>query len=415
MTTLQSADAAAFQPPAAGIPPSCVHEVFRAVDSYERDHRTRTIRLHVGEPDFRAPASVAEAVAAAVRNGRTGYTTAEGLLELRAALVEKLRTRNGHDTDTDLVFVTPGSTQGLLAVMHAVAAPGTEILLPSVHWPVHLQQSLLAGLRPAFYPLDEGMQPDVGALARITGGRPRVLLVNTPNNPSGAVCDEAHLAALLKLARSRSWLVISDEAYEDFVYDTEHVSLARLEHDVPPAERRVFSAFSFSKSYGMTGWRLGYITAPNQQHAAAVRVVQEASIVCPPEPVQLAGIAALGERHSVAANVELVRRNRNTALRPLLDSGLLDRLPEGGWYAVFDCLRTGRDADTFAARLLREQGVALAPAHGFALRPAVDADGRVLAVGVEPSARGLLRLAMCCAADAVDEGVRRIADFARRL
>ncbi|PWI44782.1 pyridoxal phosphate-dependent aminotransferase [Streptomyces sp. ICBB 8177] len=415
MMSTQAPGAVSARPTVADIPPSCVHEVFRAVTEYEAAHGVPALGLHVGEPAFRPPAAVADAVLAAVRDGRTGYTTAEGLLELRSALVDKLRTRNGHDTDTDLVFVTPGSTQGLMTLMHAVAAPDAEILLPSVHWPIHLQQSLLTGLRPVFYPLDDRMRPDVDALARIGGDRPRTLLLNSPNNPTGAVCGERHLLALLDLAHSRGWTVISDEAYEDFAYDEEHISLARLERNVSPHQRRVFSAFSFSKGYGMTGWRLGYVTAPNERHAAAVRTVQEASIMCPPEPVQLAGIAALGRPECLAANKAMVRHTRDTALRPLLDTGLLARLPEGGWYALLDCRTTGLDADTFAARLLAEHGVALAAGPGFALRPLVDAAGQVRTVDEEPQARGLLRLAFCGETETVREGVSRVARFAATL
>ncbi|MGI8312742.1 pyridoxal phosphate-dependent aminotransferase [Saccharopolyspora hattusasensis] len=393
--------------PVTDIPASCVHEVFRNVEQWERETDTRAIRLHVGEPAFRPSSAVAGAVAAAVRDGRDSYTTAEGVLELREAVVEKLTSENGHDTDVELVVATPGSAQGLLAVMNALHRPGAHLLLPAVHWPVHLQQCLLAGFVPRFYPMDEQMRPDVAAIAAMDVDSSAVLLVNTPSNPAGALCDTARLGELVALARERNWAVISDEAYEDFAFDGEHVSTAALESDVPPSDRVVFSAFSFSKSYAMTGYRLGYVVAPNSRHAQTLRTVQEASIVCPALPVQMAGIAALEEREQSRRNGAFVRRTRDSALLPLLDAGLLERLPGGGWYALLDCGRTGLDATTFAARLLREHGVALAPASGFALRVAPDS-----AIEPDPGAEHLLRLAFCGPPELVAEGARRTAAFA---
>lgn len=405
MTITYVADEKHPPTPAAAIPPSCVHEVFRDVEQWEHQQGEPAIRLHVGEPGFRPSSAVAHALSAAVRDGRDGYTTAEGLLELREALVEKLVRDNGHDTGTELVFVTPGSTQGLFAAMTALHRPGARLLLPAVHWPVHLQQCLLAGYDPHFYPLDEQMRPDLAAIAAVPDAPATVLLITTPSNPTGAVCDAELLAALVDLARDRGWTVISDEAYEDFAFDGPHVSAAALEADLPPADRVVFSAFSFSKSYAMTGYRLGYVVAPNEPQARTLRTVQEASIVCPALPVQLAGLAALRERPQARANAAFVRATRDAALGPLVTAGVLDRRPSGGWYALLDCADTGLSAEEFASALLWQQGVALAPASGFALRPA--GSGFV----ADPGARHLLRLAFCGAPEQVAEGARRIAAF----
>ncbi|WP_218130522.1 pyridoxal phosphate-dependent aminotransferase [Lentzea jiangxiensis] len=385
--------------------------MFRAVDAYDAHQKSPAIRLHVGEPAFRPPPSVAIAIATAAAAGRTGYTTAEGLGELRTALVRKLREHNGHDTDVDRVFVTPGSTQGLQAIMQSLAAPGTEILLPALHWPIYLQQALLAGLLPATYPLDDHLRPDLAALAGLPAG-PKILVVNSPNNPSGAICDRRLLSELLELAHRRGWWIISDEAYEHFNYDGEVLSLAALEAERDVGERRVFSAFTFSKSYGMTGWRLGYVTAPTPRQASLLQVVQEATIVCPPQPIQLAGVAALADDDAISRNSSFVRANRDLMARALRGTGLMATVPEGGWYALLDCAATGLDADTFAARLLAEEGVALASATGFALRPPFSADSDLNAI--DPSARHLLRLAFCGDRNALLEGLARLVRFTRR-
>ncbi|WP_019900982.1 pyridoxal phosphate-dependent aminotransferase [Salinispora arenicola] len=400
-----------WMPRVGSIPPSCVHEVFRAVERWA-DGRA-VIRLHVGEPAFRPPRAVHEAVTDALRRGRTTYGPAEGIPELREALAAKLLRRNGHDARADLVFVTLGSSQGLAALFQTVADPGDEVLLPALHWPVHLQQVLLAGLRPVFYPLDDHFRPDLRALADLGGSRARALLVNSPANPSGAVCRPEHLRPLLDLARRRSWQVISDEAYEDFVFEGEHVSLASLERDVPWDERIVSTAFSFSKSYAMTGHRLGYVVVANHRLASAFGLVQEATIVCPQMPVQYGALAALKSDTAVEANREHLRRAAGL-LAPLTEAGLLAYLPEGGWYALLEVPAVGLDATAYAQALLEAQGVALAPADGFAIRPEFDEYGRILGVPTDLAASRFLRVALCGDHTALRRGVERIVEFAAK-
>ena len=377
------------------IPPSCLHEVFNLVEAREAATGRRCVRLHVGEPQFGPPAEVVEALVRAVREGRTQYGSVQGLLELRTALVAKLQARNGIRTSEDNVFVCPGSTQGLAAVMRSLAGPGAGILIPSIHWPIYLQQSIMSGLEPVFYPLDAGYRVDVDAVARAATPGVRVLLVNSPANPTGAILDARTRAALLELARSRGWMVISDEAYEDFVYDGDHGSMAALEQDCPEASRRVFSVFTFSKSHAMTGYRLGYIVTPNGEAAAALRAVQEASIVAPSTPVQVAGLGALGLDEGLRERCRQMRATRDRLLGPLVEDGLLEELPRGGWYALLNVARAGVEASRFAAALLDRHDVAVAPAAGFALRPVRSAaDGRPT-FAPDPAASHLVRIAFC--------------------
>lgn len=406
------ASVSAKSPPAAGIPPSCLHDVFRAADAWERQTRRPVNRLHVGEPAFRMPPVAAEALTKAIADGATSYTSAEGMPQLRAALTAKLESKNGHRTDPDRVFVTPGSCQGLAALLLSIATPGAELLLPELHWPIYLQQTLLAGFRPAFYPLRADFGVDIDWLAEQSGPRTRVIVVNSPSNPTGAVLGEADLRRLLALAEERGWYVISDEAYEHFVFDGQHLSMAAMEADLPPAQRRVFTTYSFSKSYAMTGCRLGYVVAPNKATASALRVVQEASIIAPATPVQYAGLAALEAHADVERYSSMVQTARNESLPLLVTAGLLDTLPSGGWYAVLNVERTGLDASRFAAELLAATDVAVAPAAGFALRPTVDNDGRVVQVRSDPMADQLVRVAICGDRELLDAGVRALVDFA---
>lgn len=414
MTAVETRGPARQAPPAASIPPSCLHAAFRATEQRERVTGRPVNRLHVGEPDFGPPAEALDALLRAVRDGRTAYTCAEGLPELREALAAKLIAENGHDTTPEHVLVTPGSCQGLAAVFQSLATHGDRILLPELHWPIHLQQVLLAGLQPILYPLRADHTPDVEAIAALAEPGTTAVLVNSPSNPTGAIADLDTMRAILDLADRHHWAVVSDEAYEHFAFDGVHTSFASLERDLPRERRRVFSTFSFSKSFAMTGLRLGYVVAPTDTTARTLRTVQEATIIAPATPVQHAGLAALTVRGAARRNRESVLRTRDTALGALLGAGLLPRLPAGGWYAVLDVSSSGLGAEAFAAGLIETEHVAVAPASGFALRPVLDPQGRVVTAEPAPSSANLIRIAICGARDDVAEGAQRIARFAAR-
>lgn len=398
---------------AATIPSSGLHRIFREAAAHESTTGRPVTKLHVGEPYFTPPPEVAQALAAAAAQGRTTYTDVEGLLELREQLVAKLTDRNGVDTDVSRVFVTPGSCQGLAALMQALAEPGAEILLPELHWPIHLQQALLAGLRPAFYPLGADFRPDPESVLATASPRTRVLLINSPSNPAGAVLDTATLSALLDIARREGWQVISDEAYEDFVFDGEHVSTASLERDVPVAERIVHTVQTFSKSLAMTGYRLGYLATADDRTAQAVRIVQEANLIAMATPVQYAGLAALRLQDTVRANRRMVRDNRDAVMPAVREAGLVGELPAGGWYAVLDVAPTGLTGEEFAGRLLRARDVAVVPGSGFSLTPELDAAGRVVSSEPAPWSRHLIRVALCGEPGALRRGIGELLDFAR--
>ncbi|MYR42876.1 pyridoxal phosphate-dependent aminotransferase [Streptomyces sp. SID5910] len=397
---------------AGSIPSSCLVSIFWAAERLAKETGVDVVKLHVGDPYFDPSEDVAQAFVDAVRRGDTKYTGVEGLPALREAVAEKLRTDNGLDSDVDRVLISPGSAQGLTGLLQALAEPGAEILLPELHWPVHLQQSLLAGFRPVLYPLGPDFRPDPERIAAAATPRTRVLLINSPANPTGAVLDGDEIRALLDLARRNRWQVISDEAYEHFCYEGEHISVASFEREVPVAERIVHSVFTFSKGFAMTGYRLGYVAPATDRMADVMKVVQEAGIIGTSTPVQHAGIAALnGRADSTAANRKLVQRNRDVALPPLIKAGLLRELPAGGWYAMLDVTRSGLDAESFAMRLLERKGVAVVAGNGFAMRPDVDDRGRIRSHDYAPWARHLVRIAFCVDPVALETGVRRIIEF----
>ena len=405
------------------IPFSPIRTMFRLADEMERAGGGPVFRLHVGDPDFAPPDVVVEETGAAMRSGKTHYAPVAGVQRLREALAEKVRRKNGVAADAEQIIVCPGSTQALFATMQILFSPGEEILIPEIYWPNYVQQALLAAGRPVFYPLQEGYQPDLDGTRRLITPRARAIMLCSPSNPTGAVFPEPTLRALWDLAREKNLWILSDEAYEDFVFRGSHVSPGSFERELPEAERCVFSLFTFSKTYAMTGFRLGYIAAPTRMSAILLRKAQEPLIGSASMPIQWGALNALGEQASVERMRETYRRRRDLALSVLKPAGLADYTPEGAFYILADVSRTGLDGDAFAQRLLREERVAVAPGAGFALQPTVGRDnfpvGEMTPAGApeyatNPKAKHRVRIAFCVSDEELREGLTRLVRFAER-
>ena len=405
------------------IPFSPIRTMFRLADEMEHAGQGHVIRLHVGDPDFAPPEAVMDATNAALHAGRTHYAPSAGVHELRAALAAKAREQNALATTTDHVIITPGSTQALYAAMGLMLAPGDEMLVPEIYWPNYVQQVLFLGARPIFYPLGQGYQPELDAVRRAVTPRTRAILINSPSNPTGAVFPESTLRVLFDLARERDLWILSDEAYEDFVFGGRHVSPGSFERERPESERRVFTLFTFSKSYAMTGLRVGCIVAPSLHIATVLRKCQEPLVASSTTPIQWGAIAALDarERAGVERMRETYRRRRDLALSILKPAGLTDYVPEGAFYIMADIGSTGMDGDTFAQALLREERVSVAPGSGFALLPEFGPDGMLrgqpTATGApefatNPKARHRVRVAFCVSDEELREGLTRLVRFA---
>lgn len=377
------------------LPVSCLHEIHRLVTGHPR----AAIALHVGEPHIRMPAAAAEAYVAAIRDGRTSYTDAPGLPELRVALAEHLAGNGAPPPDR--IFVTPGSCQVISAIFQSIAVDGGEVILPRVHWPMHEQQILLAGLEPRFATLPGDGRPLAELLDEAASDRTVALLVNSPANPSGHVWSAGDLEEMYAWAQRRGLWIVSDEAYEDFVFEGEPSRLAELDLAVPPAERIVYSVHTFSKGFSMTGCRLGYASVPRADNAQLLSRVQEATLVAPATPVQYAGLAALRVPEHLRTHHDYVRATRDEAMKHLGPLGVVHGEPSGGWYLMVDLSAHTRDTYAFCRRLLDETDVGIAPGRGFL--PAGD-----------PVADRLARITLCAERDATVEGIRRVAAFLSR-
>ncbi len=302
-----------------------IHEIALRLDD--------VISLAVGEPDVPVAPHIAAAAKAAWDANHTNYTANGGIAPLREAIVAKLARDNGIHVDTEQVWVTIGATQGLHQAMALTLAPGDEVLVPDPGYTTFTMNARMLGAVPVPYPLrpEAGFMPSIDELERVVTDRTRVIIINSPSNPLGTIFPRELLADLLDFARRHDLWVISDEVYEAFTWAGEHVSIASLD-----TEDRVFSVFSLSKTYAMTGIRVGYLVTPPGL-AATMRTVQEASISCVNTPGQYAAIAAItGDQSHVVAAREHYRGNLDAATSLLDARGIRYLAPGGAFYLWAD-------------------------------------------------------------------------------
>jgi aspartate aminotransferase len=321
------------------------------------------IGLHVGEPSFATPGHVLDGARRALDRGETRYVANAGIPALREAIVGKVATRNGLHAGPDQVVVAAGGMQALYAALSATVAAGDEVLIPDPGWPNFAMAVQLLQAQPVGYPLhaDHDFLPDVAALGRLVTDRTRALVVNFPSNPLGAVLPAQLAEHLCRFADEHDLWLISDECYDAITFDTEHVSPARYDE-----QDRVLSCFSFSKTYAITGMRVGYLVAPEGVASTAAKM-QEPLIACVNAPAQYAALAALEGPQDF---VEVMRRayhERRDFAADLLDAaGVGYLLPQGAFYMWVDVRdRCGGDVRTWALELLRERHVAVAPGTTF--------------------------------------------------
>jgi aspartate aminotransferase len=344
------------------------------------------IHLELGEPDFPTPPHVVEAIMPWLATGAVKYTLSRGMPVLREALAAKVTARNGIAATADDIVVTPGATTAVLMTMLACVRPGDGVLIPAIGWPSYALAVELARGRPVRYPLlaDDGYEPDLAALEQLARDA-RLLIVNSPSNPTGAVYRPATMQALVELAQRNDLLVLSDEVYEDLILEGEHASPAAYDN------ARVLSTFSFSKGYAMTGWRVGYAVGPRALIEAMVHV-EEAMVACTSELAQRAALAALqGPQEVVAQMRDCYRERRDLVRDPLSQAGILAREPSGAFYAMLDVSALNQDTYAAARELLLQHRVAVAPGETFG-----------------PAGRGLVRISLASSTSDLVHGVDRI-------
>jgi aspartate/methionine/tyrosine aminotransferase len=361
----------------------------RALEREGRD----VIHLEIGEPGFPTPAHVVEAGCAALRAGQTHYCPSAGLPELREAAAAELARTRGVPVDPARVLVGTGAKPLLFFTILATCGPGDEVVLPDPGFPIYESAIRWAGATPVPLPLHEasGFSFDVTELGARLGPRTKLVVLNSPQNPTGGVVGADALRAAAELIlRTPAW-VLSDEVYSRLLYDGEFASIA----SVPGMLERTVVLDALSKTYAMTGWRCGYAAVPEALVEPLTRFFVN-STSCVPPFVQLAGVAALqGPQDAVSAMVDELRARRDLVVAGLDGlPGVSCRTPRGAFYAFPNVSAVPLDADVLAARLLDEAGVALLSGSAFGAAGA-----------------GHLRLSYAASCDDLDRALDRIGSF----
>jgi aspartate aminotransferase len=350
------------------------------------------IQLHVGQPNFPTPQHIKDAGKRAIDENKTFYTHTQGLLSLREKLAVKLERVNGIRVTPDRIATTPGGVGGIAAVFAAVLEPGDEVLLPDPGWPNTRIMLSWTGTRGLFYPCqpNQHFEPDLDAMERLVTPRTKLLVINSPNNPTGAVYPQAVVERLIDLAQRHNLWLLSDECYDQILLDGSWTSPAALAPDDP----RIASVFTFSKTYAMTGWRLGYV-AGSAELLDSVTKILESNSSCVSTITQVAGEAAVeGPQDCVAEMNAAYRRRRDLVVDLLREEGLFVDEPNGAFYCMADVSPSGMSSRDFAFALLRERGVSVAPGSAF---------GKV--------AKDAVRISLASSDADLAEGVGRLAEF----
>lgn len=363
-----------LNPNVAAMQPSATLAMSARAKALKRAGRP-VIELSAGEPDFATPAPIREAGIRAIEEGFTRYTANPGMPELREAIAQKLKEDNGLDYAPSEILCSNGAKQSVAQAVLVLCRPGDEVVIPAPYWVSYPEMARLAGAEPVIVETGPAsgyrMRPE--DLEAALTERTRIVMMNSPSNPTGAVYSRAELEALAEVLRPREdVVVVSDEIYEHVLYDAEHVSFAAL----PGMRERTVTVNGFSKAYAMTGWRLGYLAAPGWITEAAA-TVQGQLTSAPSSITQRAGIAALAlDAEPVRQMVRAFHERRDFVLAALAEiPDVVCPKPEGAFYVFPDVSeyfgttapdgRAIRDSEALCFYLLEAHDVALVPGSGF--------------------------------------------------
>jgi len=329
------------------------------------------IRLEFGEPDFDTPENIKSAAIKAINSGKTKYTSSAGLPELRSAISAKLSRENGVDYNPKSeVVVTAGATSALnLALLSAVDA-GDEVLIPDPGWATYSHAVQVVGAKPVPYPLKESNDYafERNTAEKLVTPKTRAILICTPSNPTGAILPRSNIKEISEFAIERNLFVLSDEVYEKFLYRdgsndrVEHVSIASL----PEMKDRTVTINAFSKTYAMTGWRLGYAAAPEALSTAMTKInATQAS--CVSSISQYAALEALtGPQDSVSRMISAFAKRREVLVAGIDElPGFFCPMPKGAFYAFPNISGTEINSHSLAMKIVEDAHVAVVPGSAF--------------------------------------------------
>ena len=347
-----------------GIPFSGIRKIMQEATLLETQGKS-IIHLEIGRPDFDTPQHIKDAAKQALDDGFVHYTSNYGTLELRQAIAEKLQRDNSVQVDPATeIIVTVGTNEAIAIAMLALIDPGDEVLIPDPTWLHYFYCVQLAGGVPIHVPLRAAnhFQIDPADLARAITQRTKMIIVNSPHNPTGAVLDQTILKEIAELAIKRDLLVLSDEIYEKIIYDgVQHFSIANL----PGMAERTLTANGFSKTYSMTGWRVGYIAARKHFIDAMIRVHQSSATSATSFAQSGALAAYRGSQECVRQMTAEFARRRDFIVRALARiEGIECVKPAGAFYTFPSIKNLGLSSEEFTLNLLHA-GVAVVPGSAF--------------------------------------------------
>ncbi|MDD5596818.1 MAG: pyridoxal phosphate-dependent aminotransferase [Victivallaceae bacterium] len=354
--------------------------------------------LSAGEPDFDTPEIIKQAAIKALNEGKTGYTPASGIMELKEAVVEKFSRENGIKTTPAQVIIAPGAKFSVFSAVAALCGPGDEVILPAPFWLSYEEIVKATGARCVII----GTRPEnnyellPSELEAAVTENTRLLILNTPSNPTGAVYRKETLEKIAAVAVAENFMVLSDEIYERLVYDDDkpHVSIASLNDKI---NELTITVNGLSKAYAMTGWRLGYLTAPLWL-TKKIAAFQSHTTSNPTTFAQYAAVTALKEVDAEVEKMRLAFAARRDLIYSLVSAipGVSCIRPQGAFYLLCDISSFGLSSSEFCSKLLDEQKVAAIPCEAFA-------------------APGQIRLSYACGEDNIRKAAARLKDFCASL
>jgi aspartate/methionine/tyrosine aminotransferase len=389
-TTVTDAAARPGSHRAGAMPRSAIREIMALAAG-----RPNVIHLEVGEPDFSTPLPIIDAAFAAARSGFTKYSPNAGLSSLRERVSKRVSAAWRKSVVADRIIITTGAIGALYSAIMSVADAGDEVLIPDPGWPNYEAIVHLAGAVPVRFalPARRGFVPDPAEILSLVTPRTKAIVINSPGNPTGSVFPATLMADVCAVARRTGIYIVSDEVYEDIIFEGQHVSAGA----VGPADR-IFVVSGFSKTYAMTGWRLGWLICPDGLAPIAAGL-QEPVTSCASTIAQKAGEAALdGEQASAKTFRDAFMRRRDIVVDVFGNTGLLPSIPQGAFYALIDVGATGRSSLEFARDLLASCDTAVVPGITFG-----------------PSCDRYVRIAFTIADEELRDGLQRLRAHIERL
>ena len=354
------------------------------------------ISLGVGEPDFVTPWHIRESSIYSIEEGYTSYTSNKGLVKLRTYIAHDLKKRYGLTYDIeDEILVTVGVSEGVDVAMRALLNPGEKVLVCSPSYVSYGPMVELAGGKPKFISLTEkdDFKLTPAVLKKNMENGVKAIILNYPCNPTGVSYTKKELKALSEIIVTHDLLVISDEVYGELTYDFEHTPFPTL----PGAKERTVYLNGFSKTYAMTGWRIGFACGPKEIIQAMTKIHQY-TIMCAPIMSQMAACEAIvGSRKPIDEMIREYHRRREYVVDRLNEIGLKCHKPQGAFYAFPSIKKTGLDSVEFASRLLKKKKVAVVPGTAFG-----------------PEGEGYIRISYASSFDQLKESFERMEDFLKK-